>query len=159
MEKKIYIVTAGEYSDYHIEAAFSTKKKANEYVQQHGMRCDIEEYDLDEEVVRKTKLWRCSFYLDNNMLFSASPILHEVEKLKDTCFVAYDRFSTHKFRIELYVDADTMDKAVKIARERLAAVKANEYIWLRLTRPYDTDRYGGKMFERFNINTNEFIKG
>lgn len=29
MEKKIYIVTSGEYSDYRIERVFSTKEKAN----------------------------------------------------------------------------------------------------------------------------------
>ena len=29
MEKKIYIVTRGEYSDYKIYAMFTTKEKAN----------------------------------------------------------------------------------------------------------------------------------
>ena len=28
---KIYIITSGEYSDYCIQAVFSTKKKADEY--------------------------------------------------------------------------------------------------------------------------------
>jgi len=31
MEKKIYIVTSGEYSDYGIEAVFSTKEAAEKY--------------------------------------------------------------------------------------------------------------------------------
>ena len=29
---KIYIVTAGEYSDYHIVGVFSTKRRANEFI-------------------------------------------------------------------------------------------------------------------------------
>ena len=33
---KIYIVTSGEYSDYAIDAVFSTEEKAHEYIQQHG---------------------------------------------------------------------------------------------------------------------------
>lgn len=50
---RAYIVTDGEYSDYHIEACFSTKKKAQEYIKNYekvqGKRCypDIEEWELD----------------------------------------------------------------------------------------------------------------
>lgn len=50
---KVYIVTDGEYSDYHIEACFSTKKKAQQYiknakkVQGKYYDPDIEEWDLD----------------------------------------------------------------------------------------------------------------
>lgn len=50
---KIYVVTDGEYSDYHIEACFSTKKKAQQYiknvkkVQGKYYDPDIEEWDLD----------------------------------------------------------------------------------------------------------------
>lgn len=51
---KVYIVTEGEYSDYRIEACFSTKKKAQEYIKnakQVNTRYypDIEEWDLDEQ--------------------------------------------------------------------------------------------------------------
>lgn len=50
---KIYVVTDGEYSDYHIEACFSTKKKAQEYIKNskkvNGKYYDpdIEEWELD----------------------------------------------------------------------------------------------------------------
>lgn len=60
--------------------------------------------------------------------------------------------------ISFYVEADSMDRAVKIARERFFAVKANELIWLRLTRPYELDMYGRRKYESFNVKTNEFIK-
>ena len=50
---KVYIVTDGEYSGYHIEACFSTKKKAQEYIKNskkvNGKYYypDIEEWELD----------------------------------------------------------------------------------------------------------------
>lgn len=50
---KVYIVTDGEYSDYHIEACFSTKKKAQQYiknakkVKESCYDPNIEEWELD----------------------------------------------------------------------------------------------------------------
>ena len=50
---KIYVVTEGKYSDYHIEACFSAEKKAQEYIKNakkvHGEYYfpDIEEWELD----------------------------------------------------------------------------------------------------------------
>lgn len=156
MDKKIYIVTSGEYSDYGIEAVFSTKEKANEYVQQNGTEYHVEEYDLDEEVVKETKLWFIEFEMESQEIKRVSPITYDIDKKKDTCKVTeYLSFNPY---ITFYVEAETMDRAIKIASERFASVKANEYIWLRLTRPYSMDRYGKKMFEKFNVKTNEFIK-
>jgi len=51
----IYLVTSGSYSDYGVEAAFSTKEKAQEYIDEHLKiaSCyadpkEIAEYSLDE---------------------------------------------------------------------------------------------------------------
>lgn len=159
MENKIYIVTSGEYSDYGIEAVFTTKEKAVDYVEQHGTRYNIEEYNLDEEVEKKTQLWCIEFCVEDGKLCEACPSSYDRNKVVDTCSI----FNTFGYRkdehhIRFYIDADLMDKAVKIARERFAAVKANEYIWLRLTRPYEMDMYGRRKYESFNVKTNEFIK-
>lgn len=158
MEKKIYIVTSGEYSDYHIEAVFTTKEKAVEYVEQHGTYYDIEEYDLDKEVEKKTQLWSIVFCIEDGKFDEANPISYNKNKDVDTCYVE-ERFGDGKmYYIIFLVYADSMNRAVKIARERFAAVKANEYIWLRLTRPYELDMYGRNKYEGFNIKTNEFTK-
>lgn len=159
MEKKIYIVTSGEYSDYGIDAVFTTKEKAVDYVEQHGTDYNIEEYNLDEEVEKKTQLWYIVFCVEDGKLREASPIGYNRNELVDTCSI-FDIFDYREknFYIRFYIDADSMDRAVKIARERFAAVKANEYIWIRLTRPYETDRFGEKKYEIFNVKTNEFIK-
>lgn len=53
---KVYIVTSGEYSDYHIDACFSTKQKAQEFIRNAEKteelwdRPRIEEWDLDGSV-------------------------------------------------------------------------------------------------------------
>lgn len=158
MEKKTYIVTSGEYSEYGIDAVFTTKEKAVDYVEQHGTCYNIEEYDLDDEVEKKTQLWHIVFCVEDGKLNKASPTSYNINRVVDTCYISEPfnwRAGSH---ICFYVDADSMNRAVKIARERFAAVKANEYIWLRLTRPYKLDKYGHNKFERFNVKTNEFIK-
>lgn len=156
MEKKIYIVTEGEYSDYHICAVFSTREKAEEYVQSHGTDYGIEEYDLDEDVERGVKLWYVAIAIKNNEIIETCPTEYRVEEMTDTCRI---KVNWHGEPIMyFYVQSETMDRAIKIASERFAAVKSNEYIWLRLTRPCSVDKYGGNCYERFNVKTNEFIK-
>lgn len=52
---KVYIVTEGEYSDYHIDACFSTKKQAEQFIKNSKAVDDfcsytgytIEEWELD----------------------------------------------------------------------------------------------------------------
>lgn len=42
----VYVVTEGSYSDYHIEAVFTDKDQANNYLMLHPC-CEIEEYEAD----------------------------------------------------------------------------------------------------------------
>ena len=159
MEKKIYIVTSGDYSEYNINAVFTTKEKANEYIQQHGTEYRVEEYNLDEEVDKEVKLWRIDISLKDNSLIEVSALAYRdkdyQDKRRDTCSV-YETFRNGNC-MKFFVDADSMDKAIKIVSERFAAIKANEYIWLRLTRPYDIGMYG-REYETFNVKTNKFTK-
>lgn len=45
---EVYIVTAGEYSDYHIEAVFKDKAKAEAYCKCHK-DCEIEDFDFSDD--------------------------------------------------------------------------------------------------------------
>lgn len=47
---KIYIVTSGIYSNYHIEAVFMNKDKAKAYCDCHE-NCDIEEFDFSDDKI------------------------------------------------------------------------------------------------------------
>lgn len=50
---EVYIVTAGDYSDYHIEAVFKDKTKAEAYCKCHR-DCEIEEFDFSDEYIYHT---------------------------------------------------------------------------------------------------------
>lgn len=111
-------MTSGEYSDYEIDAVFTTREKAVDYVEQHGTDCNIEEYNLDEEVEKRTQLWSIEFCVEDGKLCKAYPTSYERSKVIDTCSIF---FTFVKSYIRFYIDADSMDRAVKIARERFAA--------------------------------------
>lgn len=50
---KIYVATVGEYSDYHIEAVFLNKEKAQLWLAAHEVRdAEIEEYDTQDENIQ-----------------------------------------------------------------------------------------------------------
>ena len=149
MEKKIYIVTSGCYSDYRIERVFSTKEKANEFIQQHGTDYRIEEYVVDEEKVKKEeKIWDVEIDIDDNSVIQSIP-RNFLCREEGTC-EHHEYFRNDV--VDLCVKADSMDKAIKIAKERYFAIKSNDYIWSTLTKRENIN----KVF--FNIHTNKFIK-
>lgn len=124
---KIYIVTSGEYSDYCIQAVFSTKKKADEYRQQHGTDFSIEIFDIDEEVKKETKIWRVVMRFDNFKVSDCTAGLWGDGwgyHMKDT-FEYWFNWEKIGY-IRLYLEADCMDRAIKIASERIAQIKANK---------------------------------
>lgn len=49
--EKVFIVTSGEYSDYDIKAVFSTREKAEAYINAKGTDYywEVEEWDVDAE--------------------------------------------------------------------------------------------------------------
>lgn len=124
---KIYIVTSGYYSDYSINAVFSTKEKAKEYVQQRGTEFSIEIFDLDEEVKKETKIWSVKMRFDN---FEVSECIGDgwCSQRKDTFDYFCNDYAGVGY-ITLYLEADCMDRAIKIASERAAQIKANQDIF------------------------------
>ena len=88
--KKIYMVTSGCYSDYCINAVFSTREKAEEYIDGGNAYSDsdIEEYDLDEPIKRKTRVLLISMMLADKKVIWVSdknpPMLKDVVRFKET---------------------------------------------------------------------------
>lgn len=121
---KIYIVTSGDYSDYTIDEVFSTKEKAEEYVQQHGTNYRIEDYDIDKEVKKETKIWSVKMRFYN---FEVSECIGDgwCSHRKDTFEYDFDNWAGIGY-ITLYLEADCMERAIKIASERAAQIKANK---------------------------------
>ena len=130
---KVYVVTAGCYSDYHIVAVFSTKEKAEEYIAYHGTDYRFEGYGLDKEFERKESLWCVVIDLSDHYETRTYSVLEDDDeddegRLANTC--QKDQFS--KDIIRFYVYADTSEMAIKIAYEHLGAIKANDYVWQKL---------------------------
>ena len=134
---KVYIVTSGEYSDYHIDRVFSTEAKAREFVEHMGNQYDIEEYDLDEETPRGVFGYHVTF-MDNSDVV--------VEKI-DFGTGKYNRNDTlqwSKFcknRIWFNVEAKDAPHAVKIASERFMQIKAMPYLFPRLKEECVAERF------------------
>lgn len=66
--KRVYIVTHGEYSDYHICAVFENKEKANAYQCCHP-NTYIEEWELDDDRIYtafNVVLVTCQLYNESN---------------------------------------------------------------------------------------------
>ena len=60
-ENKVFVITRGEYSDYHIDRVFSTRKQANDYLDTKDDSYQLEVYDLDEAYESKAELYCITF--------------------------------------------------------------------------------------------------
>lgn len=71
---KIYIVTSGIYSNYHIEAVFMNKDKAKVYCDCHE-NCDIEEFDFSDDKIYTAFNYvsiQCAYRFDQEQEVNAS---------------------------------------------------------------------------------------
>lgn len=116
---KVYLVTSGSYSDYHIEAAFSTEELAEAYKKRWGDSYDsyVEEWDLDPVDPHQhpnlsffqVQMWRNG---DTLQCKSASPLSAEEDRIASPAW---------KGRMPLlitYCWARDKKHAVKIANEK-----------------------------------------
>ena len=123
---KVYIITYGDYSDYSICAVFSTRDKAEEYVQQHGNTFRIEEHLLDEKV-EQSEIWSVEIGMLSHEIrqcesCSDSWSSGRVDKFK----VFEPAFRNSEWGIKMFLRADSMDRAIKVANERVAQIVANK---------------------------------
>jgi hypothetical protein len=121
----IYLVTSGEYSSYGIEGAFSTREKAEEYVAWsdiHTAGCVIEEYVVDSAKTKPHTQW--SFYMDmdgnTTQMTAVDPDSQSDSPDRWGWIVTFGNRALRWFTI----NADTLERAVKIANERRAQLLA-----------------------------------
>ena len=138
-EKKVYVVTAGCYSDYRIEAIFDSKEKADEYYI-HSCNSEIhepEEWILNKEEANKDMKQYCMCSDYDTVNFKASHIYSEEDKIEElsNLFCTYkSRRQKGKWEVDFWVKATNIEQAAKIAAERLAIVKAEEHVRFPLLR-------------------------
>ena len=77
---KVYVVTSGEYSDYHIDAVFDSREAAEVYCALgHGEY--VEDYDVNAEAATKPtqsivyRYWVCYPSHDTGGIFDPSYLL------------------------------------------------------------------------------------
>ena len=158
---KVYIVTQGSYSDYHIDRVFSTIEKAQEYLDHIGNDNDaeVEEYNIDEETPRGVFAYRVIIYdypdKDTEVrLWSSS------EFYKDTF-----HYHTYKGKKSYQFDIETTGAphAIKIASERLMQIKAMPYLFPRMKDECVWKRDGlgivRKRTPRYNYFTRDIVLG
>ena len=135
--KKVYAVNSGEYSDYRVNAIFSTKEKAEAFMRAvpHNDYNHIEEDEIDPPTVdlirRGYSLWRV-LMLRNGDVEEAHTRTVELYSVDDVGAHIWRRSKApaHKGTntpdvLESTVWAKTEQQAIKITNERRAQMIAN----------------------------------
>lgn len=153
--KKIYIVTIGEYSDYRIDRVFSTKELAKEYLDGKSDDYRMEVYNIDEPMPKpETRLWRI-------LLDAVTKELHSVEyahhsDVKDTvCMCTW--CNGKKEGLMFYIESDSKARAVKIASERFGQVVAEESMRFPYLRNRIISIIDGGCFPLYDFKTGEIV--
>lgn len=125
---KVYIVTSGKYSNYSIEACFTTKEKAEKFIEEqkkaekYFVFNEIEEYILDSNEISEDTVWVVIIGKDDGF-------------------------------VEMYIRCGNAEKVKKIASERLFQIKALEQIkYPKLRDGYSYDYITGKSINMINFN-------
>ncbi len=125
--EKIYVVTRGDYSDYHIVAATTdhelAKKIAAKFSNDWG-ECDIEEYD-DAEVMLKPA-WYIYFDKAGNVCNTtecdSAYSYNRIGEVQERNSLWY----SGNYHIYVVVSADDLESAIKIAAEKRAKYLAEK---------------------------------
>lgn len=122
---KVYLATRGSYSDYSIEAIFSSKRKANTFIKYFpsGEWNDIEEYELDPtdwEIVKKNiPLWDVIIEKETGNISSIEERTYNYYEIQNPPVnVIWHCHNLGSMDLRTYVFAKTKEKAIKIANER-----------------------------------------
>lgn len=140
---KVYVVTEGDYSDYHIEAIFSEKDQAEKYIALHTSRCftdwQIEEWEVDATHIdgevkmlyrysayfkRDSKSFRWTYKTDVEGGITGKAVADEIKKEQSDDFLS--DFHRGYIDYSVFLDEPDLDKALKIFNDYLAELNAKE---------------------------------
>ena len=140
--KTAYVVTSGEYSDYHIDGVFSEKEKADFFADKDNDR-SVEEYDIDDEQMLRQEDWyKVKIYVGES--FESKDVsvrkLSYNSKNKPFDAVMFSKTQENCRYFSFYLVAINRGKAKAIALERfhaLLAVESSHFPMLRCVRIVD----------------------
>lgn len=115
---KIYVVTAGVYSDYHICAVFESRELAEEYKEVDADGCDIEEYELNNWHDQKGFVFKITMR-KNGDSFNTNHVRGDTDALHfDPELYKYRCINEEmSCGFDIHVRAKDVNHAVKIANE------------------------------------------
>jgi hypothetical protein len=117
---KIYVITAGSYSDYHIVTVFSKKELADKF--SNLTDCKVEEYEIDkmEPQIKKGLVpWEVGIQIDGETIYNYR-ITKNLEYFKPDVVFHKLSFYSEKGGLIVSCYASTAEHAVKIASEKRA---------------------------------------
>lgn len=137
--KTAYVVTSGEYRDYHIDGVFSEKEKADFFADKDGDR-SVEEYDIDDEQMLRQENWyEVKIYVGESLETKDVSVLklsyNSGNKIFDAVMFSKPEGDSRYF--SFYLAAINRGKAKAIALERfhaLLAVESSHFPMLRCVR-------------------------
>lgn len=123
--KKVYILTAGKYSDYRIIEVFSTIQKAKDFI--HAVPeedyNEVEEYMIDPPTVtlinRGYRLWNVWMLRDGTVKYIST---EDVTTSKVGYFISSVGPDRQQNRLCSIVWAKTEEQAIKITNERRISI-------------------------------------
>jgi len=122
---KVYVITRGDYSDYHIIGVSLDKKKAKDVARIFSndmYTANVEEYDSDQFKDAKYPLWGVNFYSNKPVVINKADYCsdYNVPEIVES-FGAQGVWVCH-----IRVQAEDKDHALKIASDELAKYKAEK---------------------------------
>lgn len=114
---KIYVATDGEYSDYHIEAVFLSKKEAELYAAVH--RGQVEEYETADGNIKIDKDDCVGYFYGTDVSGTQLHPRCKYPMLKSEGVI-------QGLRLGVWLPEDNFEKAKKIYQDKLAQLKAEE---------------------------------
>ena len=129
--KKIYLVTQGNYSDYHVVSAFSEKALAQSFIDSF-VKNDYEPLEIEEYEIDKLSEQLRNGYKAYSVLMEKDGTCIEVEQVSCLYPEKAQRESISFSYDKKYMDTSMFAKdekhAVKIANERrIRAIMANHW--------------------------------
>lgn len=146
---KVYVITAGEYSDYHIVGVTTDKSKAKKIHAIHT-RFNIETYDtdklefnletIDNILSQGNRCYKVHYneykYEMYGDTFKVEPIdsyggyfddyNENVQKCIDGYVEEYDNYFNNKYSYDFYIITKDEQHALKIAQDKYAKLKAEK---------------------------------
>ena len=120
---KIYVVTKGGYSEYHIVTATTDREKAEKLAKKFSDDCEdaeVEEYEDSDVYLRK--LWYVRFNENGEVekiKLESDAFYYTSDKVNCVCYNTCGCYGII-YETWVYVFADTEEEAIKIASEKRA---------------------------------------